>query len=33
MALAHENILKYTEGKQIKQIIVVPKKLINVVVA
>ncbi len=33
MALSHENILKYTEGKQIKQVILVPKKLINVVVA
>jgi len=33
MALAHENVLKYIADKQIKKIIVVPKKLINVVVA
>ena len=29
-ALADERIKKFTEGKQIKRVIVVPKKLVNV---
>ena len=32
MALEHENVKRYVEGKEIKKMIVVPKKLINIVV-
>ena len=31
-ALTHERIKKYTEGKEIVKIIVVPNKLVNIVV-
>ena len=30
-ALANENVQKYTTGKDIKKIIVVPRKIINIV--
>ncbi len=33
LALAHENIIKFTEGKDIKKIIVIPGKIVNIVVA
>ena len=32
-ALANENVKKFTDGKTIRKIIVVPKKLVNVVAA
>ena len=32
MALADENVLRYTEGKPIKKVVVVPNRLINVVI-
>ncbi len=32
-ALADENVQRFTEGKSIKKVVVVPKKLVNVVVA
>jgi len=32
IALNHQGVTKYTEGKQIKKVIVVPKKLVNIVV-
>jgi leucyl-tRNA synthetase len=32
MALADENVLRYIEGKTIRKVIVVPKKLVNIVV-
>jgi len=31
-ALANENVLKFTEGKQVVKVIVVPGKLVNIVV-
>jgi leucyl-tRNA synthetase len=30
-AMANENVQKFTEGKSIKKIVVVPKKLVNIV--
>ena len=30
-ALAHENILKYTDGNTVRKVIVVPKRLVNIV--
>jgi len=33
MALADENILRHTEGKTIRKVIVVPEKLVNIVVS
>ena len=30
-ALANENVMKFTEGKTVRKIIVVPKKLVNIV--
>ena len=33
LALAEENVLKFTEGKTIRKVIVVPKRLVNVVVS
>ncbi len=32
MALAHENVTRFTEGKTIKKIIVIPGKVVNIVV-
>ena len=31
MALAHENVLKFTEGQTVRKVIVIPGKLINIV--
>ncbi|WP_231759857.1 leucine--tRNA ligase [Microbulbifer elongatus] len=31
MALADENVLKFTEGKNVRKVIVVPRKLVNIV--
>ena len=33
LALDHENVRRYTDGKQIKKVIVVPGKLVNIVAA
>ena len=32
LALSHENVQKYIENKEIKRIIVIPDKMINIVV-
>ena len=32
-ALANENVKKFTDGKTIRKIIIVPKKLVNIVAA
>ncbi len=33
IALKHQGVIKHIEGKQVKKVIVVPKKLVNIVVA
>ena len=33
LALAHENVVKFTKDKDIKKIIVIPGKIVNIVVA
>jgi leucyl-tRNA synthetase len=33
LALEDENVLKFTEGKQVRKVIVVPGRLVNIVVA
>jgi leucyl-tRNA synthetase len=33
MALADENVLKFTQGKEVRKVIVVPGRLVNIVVA